>query len=150
MSWSRRKQAMAAKLHEIERARKRGAEARLADARADLAEAGRVRERAEASLGEAEQGWSHHLSSGNFDIALRQAFAAELLDRQSELELRRDRETKAGAALDEARLGWQKIAASVRLGEGVVRKGRRDLARHSEHVRDLELAERTTWKWFGR
>ena len=150
MRWSARKQRIASQLHEIEQARKSAAEALLAGARAELAEAGRVRAESEDALDSAERGWRDHLSSKSFDLELGQAFAAQLMEQQRELELSQDSESRADMAAADARQGWQKAEASVRLGERVVQRGRNRLAKQSERARDSELADRTAWKWFSR
>ena len=148
MKWSRAKQRMATKLQDIERARKRAAEARLGDARASAAEADAAKTKAEAAVAQADRSWSDHLSSKSFGLELGQAFGAQLLQEQSRLVLSEDRKANADRTLTAEQQAWQKIDTAVRTGDDVLRRGRRQLAKSAERARDQALSDSTTWKWF--
>lgn len=148
MKWGKERQRMALKLQDIERARKSAAEARLLSARAEVGEAQEASTTARSAVEDAERGWSDHLSSKSFNLELGLALAAQLLENQHELERREQCERETEHKLEQERHAWQKLEASVRSGDHVLRRGRREIARRAENARDHELSEQTTWKWF--
>jgi hypothetical protein len=150
MKWSRTKQQMVLKLQEIERARKRAAEARLLEARAAVDQAELATSEAERELHIAELSWTGHLKSARFNVELGQALGAQLLQQQRVLDRHQDRERTEKHKLDDQMEAWRKIEASVRSADKNLGWARRALVKRAEASRDQELAERTTWKWFHR
>jgi hypothetical protein len=150
MKWSRAKQQMLLKLQEIERARKRAAEARLLDARAAADEAEMARSKAEGEVHKAELSWSGHLKSARLNVELGQVLGAQLLQQQRVLDAHQDRERSEKRKLDEQTEVWRVIEASVRSADKNLGWARRALAKRAEAAREQELSERTTWKWFHR
>jgi hypothetical protein len=150
MKWSKAKRQMVLKLQEIERARKRAAEARLLDARTALDDAERAKGDAETELAGAERSWRGYLQSPGFNVELSQALSAQLLDQQRALEAQQDDERRAKRRLDEQVQVWRRIEASVTSVDRHIGLARRAAIKRTEDAREQELAERTTWKWFSR
>jgi hypothetical protein len=150
MKYSVKSQRMAAQLLEIERAGRREAEARLADAAATLAAAEGARGEAQGALVKAEQDWAGHLAGRTFDPELGRALGVGLLGRETELGNAHERERGAAERADQERSAWRIVETRVRSGEMALRRARRALGKRSEEARGHALFEATTWKWFAR
>lgn len=150
MSRSKARLQTALKLQAIERARKITAEMRLSDARsaADLAQ--RQQSAASDALRDAEAAWIERLAGRRLNLELQLGFAGLILSREGEHAALGEEKVEAERILDQRRSSWQELEASVRSGDQLLRRWRRDLARRSAESGDQELADRTSWKWYRR
>lgn len=150
MSRSKSQLRTASQLQAIERARKGAAEGRLSEARSAADHADDQARNADHALVSAEAAWAERLVGRSINLDLQLSFAGLILSRERELTLRKDEKDEAERMLDQRRSSWQQLEASVRSGDNLLRRWRRDVARRSADRRDSELADRTSWKWFQR
>jgi hypothetical protein len=150
MRWSNAHQAIAAKLHFIEEARRSAAQAQLIEATGEAATARQSNTVAQSALDEAARDWSSYLSSNTFDPHVGKVFAGHLLNREGELKKREDEAGEAERRVEEKRGEWQARQSAVRSGEVILRRGLSRLAKRTGRAADEELSDRTSWKWFCR
>jgi len=150
MNWSRAKQAMAEKLQAIEHARKSAEEARLSEARAAALEAARELEVARDQVVEAEGLWSDRLAAGRLDPVFQRALGSHLVERQGSAMAAQREVAETERLLELRRNAWRDLEMSVRTGEQVIRRGRRELDRRGSERNDREQSDQASWKWFNR
>lgn len=148
MSRTKSQLRTAAQLQAIERARKGAAELLLSDARSANDHANDQARNADQALVAAEAAWATRMVGQNINLDLQLSFAGLILARERDLALRVEQRVEAERMLDQRRTSWQHLEASVRSGDDLLKRWRRDIARRSADRRDCELADRTSWKWF--
>ena len=141
---------IALKLQAIERARRSAAEMELGQARTAAERSGTEETAATRALGEAERAWAGQLAGRTIDVELNKSFAGHLLASERELIERQAENREAGRLVDQKRSSWTKLEASVRSGDMLLGRWRRDLHRRAAERSDQELADRTSWNWFRR
>lgn len=150
MSRTKSQLRTAAQLQAIERARKGAAELLLSDARLAKDHAHDQARNADQALVAAEAAWAERMVGRTINLDVQSSFARLIVSRERDLRLREEVNVEAERVLDQRRISWQHLEASVRSGDNLLKRWRREVARRSADRRDSELADRTSWKWFQR
>lgn len=150
MSRTKSQLRTASQLQAIERARKGAAELLLSDARSATDHAHDQARSADHALVAAEAAWAERMVGRSLNLDVQLSFAGLIVSRERDLVLREEEKVEAERMLDQRQTSWQHLEASVRSGDDILRRWRREIARRSADRRDCELADRTSWKWFQR
>lgn len=150
MKWSARQLRIARKLQAIERSRRSAAEVRLLNARQDQDRASEQTARARQERVAAEERWLDHLAEKRFDPLRRQSLSRILLARDADEGVATARENEAKSTTDRRRSEWCALEASVRAGEEVIMRARRQIERRTAETREREVGDQVTWKWFSQ
>lgn len=143
----RDKLATMTRLAAVQRAKRVGAEAALAEARRAEEEAGAAEAEAHASLADAHGQWMARMAEPRFCPEFVSLLSGVLVRRADDAdEAKLATEASADARAHRQR-EWQVLEARVRTGEAALRGFRRKVARRVEENRTNELADRTTFAW---
>jgi len=143
----RAKLSVMTRLATVQRAKRVGAEAALAEARRVEDEAQATEGRARATLADAHRQWVDHMAAPRF-LPEFSALLSGVLVRSADDADDAARETEASAdARAHRQSEWQMLEARVRAGEDKLRDFRRKVARRVEENRTAERADRTTFAW---
>lgn len=135
------------RLATVQRAKRVGAEAALAEARRAEEEAEAAEQEARASLSGAYEQWADHMAEARFSPEFSALLSNALVRRADEVD-NSARETAASAETRTQRQSeWQVLEARVRASEETLRGFRRKVARRLEETRTAELADRMTFAW---
>ena len=141
----RGKLAVMTRLAAVQRAKRVGAEAALAQARRTEDEARAAEDEAHASLANAHRHWLDHMAEPSFSPEYGALLSNALVGCANDL----DGAARETAATAEARARtqseWQMLEARVRTSETSLKSFRRKVARRDEERRTAELADRTTY-----
>lgn len=143
----RKRMQSVARLTEVQRAARAGAEAALAAARA-RSESAQADERTALAVAEQAQAqWLDLVSAGGFSPEYSRVLAGRLVEREAEADAA-SVQARSSEELAARREGdWRLAEAKVRASEDRLRLARRRLARRSEEQRLTEVADRTTRAW---
>lgn len=143
----RAKLSVMTRLATVQRAKRVGAEAALAEARRVEQEAQAAEENACATLAGAHRQWVDHMAEFRF-LPEYSALLSNVLVRSADDADAAARETAAGVEARAHRQSeWQVLEARVRAGDDALRGLRRKVARRIEETRIADRADRTTFAW---
>lgn len=135
------------RLATVQRAKRVGAEAALAEARRVEDEAQATEESARATLADAHRQWVGHMEAPRFLPEFSALLSGVLVRSAGDVDAAA-RETAASADTRAHRQSeWQVLEARVRAGEETLRGFRRKVARRVEENRTADRADRTTFAW---
>jgi len=143
----RRRLAMMARLIEVQRSAREGAEIALASTRS-RAESSRAEEsEALAASERAQEDWIAFVTGDAFSPDRSRLLAHEAVERDSQAQAA-VASARAWEQLEARREGeWRRREAEVRASENSLRSARRRAARRQEEKRLGELTDRTTFSW---
>lgn len=143
----RAKLSVMTRLATVQRAKRVGVQAALAEARRVEDEAEATEERAHATLADAHRQWVDHMEAPRFFPEFSALLSGVLVRSAGDVDAAA-RDTAASADTCAHRQSeWQVLEARVRAGEETLRGLRRKVARRVEENRTAERADRTTFAW---
>ena len=146
----RGKLPMVVEMTQVQRVRRLGAEAAMAEAALASRKADEAERQAAAAAVAAREDWAEHLGGATFAPEMALALSGRFLARVGE-----EAEAAAGARdaqSDHAQKqqAWQRLEAVVRRSEQSIRQLRRGEERRKAEKRLAEVGDRTTYDWSRR
>ncbi len=131
----------------VQRARRMGAEAALAESAEAEARSRREEEAAQLLVQDARQEWGAYLAKSGFSPQYHSALSGRIVVREQEQSVRAQAAAKAAEDRSRRELEWQVLEAQVRVGETSMKRLRRKLARRVDEANLAEAADRLTFRW---